>query len=61
MGQDEYGVWVVLYRDHYEHIDTVWLTEVEALRQAVKLGFGRVEFLKFGESVTDLNIRLGVS
>lgn len=45
------GVWAVVERDHSEYIARVYPDEVSALRSAVENGWGRVQFIEWGESV----------
>ncbi len=44
------GVWAHITRDHYERISSVHATEVEALRECVRAGGGRVAFVNFGDA-----------
>ncbi len=48
------GVWAHLVRDHYETIESVYPSEVEALRACVAAGHGRVVYLPYGATVRDL-------
>lgn len=45
------GVWAVIDRDYSESITAVYATEIEALRVLSGRGYGRVQFLKYGETV----------
>lgn len=47
---DSKGVWAHIARDHSEYIECVYATEIEALREAVSKGYGRVAFVEFGDS-----------
>lgn len=46
------GAWCVVDRDYGETITAVYLTELEALRAINDRGFGRVAFVKWGETLT---------
>jgi hypothetical protein len=48
------GVWAVVSRDYYEHIDRVFETELEALRWINNDGYGKVRFVEFGKTLSDM-------
>lgn len=45
------GVWAVVERDMGDCISRVYPDEVSALRSAVENGWGRVQFIKWGEVI----------
>jgi hypothetical protein len=54
----EPGVWAYCERDYGQHIDSVYTTELEALRVLNTMGaIGEVRFVPFGLTLTQLDAR----
>lgn len=48
------GVWAVVTQDYYQNIDRVYEAEIDALRSINFAGYGKVVFVPWGKTLSDL-------
>lgn len=48
------GVWAVCQRDYGDHIEKVYETEIQALREVNLRGYGHVRFVEWGKDLNEM-------
>lgn len=49
------GVWAIIDYNYDDYIDRVYPSEIEALRESNRQGYGKVKFLPWGMNLAEAN------